>query len=495
MTSDALHTVILNLLVAQGLMGAFDTLWHHELRCALPQQANAAAELRLHATRALRYGVLFAGLAWFAWGRWWLVALWLIVAIEVALTLRDFVIEDQTRSLPPSERVTHTVLAINGGVAFGLLAWYSPAWWALPTGLHGSPHGWQSGVLSLFAAGVAASGVRDALASRALATRPPATRFDFAGDAPAQSCLVTGGSGFIGQALTRALLADGHRVTVLARNPRVVAQLFDGRAACVGSLGELNAATRFDVIVNLAGAPILGPRWSDARKRELTASRVGTTQALVDWIAVAAHKPRLMINASGIGYYGVQAENDTVNLTEADGPQACFPSQLCQQWEAAAHRVTGSNVALAVMRLGIVFGHQGALPSLLLPIQLGGGGRLGSGRQAQPWIHIDDVLGAMAWLCRGAAGLRPGSATVYNFVAPEVPTQAAWTRTAATVLRRPVWTWIPAPVIGLLLGEQATLLLDGARVAPARLQRDGYAFRFPGLRGALENLLGKESTS
>ncbi|MGT2459212.1 TIGR01777 family oxidoreductase [Cupriavidus basilensis] len=492
--SDTLHTVILNLLIVQGLMGAFDTVWHHELRCALPQQHNAAPELRLHAIRAVLYGVLFAGLAWFAWGGAWLVPLWAIIAIEILLTLRDFVVEDQTRSLPPSERVTHTVLAINGGVIFGLLAWHSQSWWQLPAGLHFNPQGWQSWVLSVFALGVAASGVRDALASRALAGRAGSVPvFDFAGAATArcaQSFLLTGGTGFIGQALVRALLADGHRVTIWARNPRVASQLFDGRAACVGALAELDPATRFDVVVNLAGAPILGSRWSAARKRSLVESRVGTTRALTAWLASATHRPRLLINGSAVGYYGIQADDDLRERTEASAPQDIFASQLCREWEQAAQAVAGLGIPLAILRLGVVYGHQGALPAMMMPVRLGFGGPMGSGRQAQSWVHIDDVLGVIAWLCRGAAPASEGAVAIYNLVAPETPTQVGLVRTAAAVLHRPAWMPTPAWPMRLALGEQATLLLDGLRAAPARLQQEGYAFRFPTLQLALEDLLG-----
>ncbi|MBB1631413.1 TIGR01777 family oxidoreductase [Cupriavidus sp. UME77] len=494
-TSGTLYTVILNLLIAQGLMGAFDTVWHHELRCALPQQHNAAPELRLHAIRAVLYGVLFGGLAWFAWGGAWLVPLWAIVAIEILLTLRDFVVEDQTRSLPPSERVTHTVLAINGGVIFGLLAWHSQAWWELPSGLHFHPQGWQSWVLSVFALGVAASGVRDAFASRSLAARAGAApSFDFAGADPsrrAQLFLLTGGTGFIGQALVRSLLADGHRVTIWARNPRVAAQLFDGRAACVGSLAQIDPAVRFDVVINLAGAPILGPRWSAARKRSLVESRVGTTRALAAWLAAAAHRPRLMINGSAVGFYGIQGDDDLSQRTEASAPQDIFASQLCQQWEDAARAVTPLGIPLAILRLGVVYGHQGALPAMLMPVWLGLGGPMGSGRQAQSWVHIHDVLGVIAWLCRGdAAQAAPAAVATYNLVAPDTPSQAGFVRAAATLLRRPAFMPTPAWPMRLALGEQATLLLDGLRVAPARLQQEGYAFRFPTLQLALEDLLG-----
>lgn len=123
-----LHDTILSLLALQGMIGAFDVIYHHELRCALPQQLSAAYELRLHAIRSCLYGAIFAGLAWFVWGGAWLFLLWGIVLIEVVLTLMDFVEEDRTRRLPSSERVTHTILAINGGVLFGLLGWLSLDW-------------------------------------------------------------------------------------------------------------------------------------------------------------------------------------------------------------------------------------------------------------------------------------------------------------------------------------------------------------------------------
>ncbi|MDR2189327.1 MAG: TIGR01777 family oxidoreductase [Azonexus sp.] len=495
MNETLLLTVILNLLLAQGLMGAFDTLWHHEIRCALPRQLNAAAELRLHAVRAVLYGVLFAGIAWFAWGGGFLILLWTIVGIEVALTLRDFVVEDQTRALPPSERVTHTLLAINGGALFGLLAWHSASWWALPTGLHWTPHGWHSGLLTACAIGVTASGLRDAVASRALFKRPAEARFDFAGGAPrrrARTFLLTGGTGFIGQTLVRALLADGHRVILWARQPRVASQLFDGRAACVASLAELDPATVIDIVINLAGAPILGPRWSAARQRTLIASRVETTRALGDWLAAAAHRPSLMISASAIGYYGIQRPDDPCSLDESAKAGNDFPARLCAQWEAAAAAATQIGMPLAIVRLGIVLGHQGALPAMLLPVRIGLGGPLAGGRQALSWIHVDDVIGAFAWLCRGdGAVIEPGQAAVYNLVAPEVVTQATFVRAAAATLRRPALTPTPAWPLRLLLGESATLLLDGARVAPARLTGEGYAFRFPALKPALAALLGQ----
>ena len=161
--------LLLTLLIVQAVMGAFDTIYHHELTVALPAQASARSELKVHALRSIIYGIIFAGLAWFVFGGWRVVLLWTLVIIEVVLTLIDFLIEDHTRMLPQSERVLHTLLAIGGGAAFTVLALQTPAWWELPTELAAVDYAWKSWFLTLATCGVTLSGVRDALAARTLA--------------------------------------------------------------------------------------------------------------------------------------------------------------------------------------------------------------------------------------------------------------------------------------------------------------------------------------
>ncbi len=483
-------SIVLTLLVVQGLLGAFDVIYHHELRVALPRQPGAATELRIHAIRAVLYGILFGGLAWFVWGGFALLALGAIVLVEVVLTLWDFIEEDRSRLLPPSERVLHTILAINGGAAFGLLCVHAPLWWALPTGLQQTSHGWVSWVLTAMAIGVTASGVRDGLASRMLTRRNAAAKaLDFG--QPAQHVLITGGTGFIGETLSRALLAGAQTVTVLTRDPLKAAYQFDGRVRCIRSLRDLHPSTRVDVVINLAGERITGPRWTPARKQALIDSRLQTTRELVAWVAGAAHKPRLMISASAVGYYGVQAPEETRDLCEEDAAQPVFVSEMCQRWEACAAGVAVHGVPLALLRLGLVFGHQGALPAMRLPFLLGLGGPIGGGRQVMSWVHIDDVLGVIAHLMRhpdprGAQG-------VYNVTAPHPVTQAEFARALGRICRRPSVMRVPGAVFRWLLGEQATLMLDGARVYPARLAQSGYRFRFPRLNAALIDLQGEPS--
>jgi uncharacterized protein len=479
------HLLALQLMAVQGCVGAFDTLYHHELTEALPRRPGATRELSIHAARALIYSTLFIGLSAWAFQGLWALALILVFIVEVGLTLWDFVVEDQTRLLPATERITHTLLAMNGGAFVVLLMQNTPQWLAMPAALAWQPHGALSVFLALCGIGVGLSGLRDGWAAHAIGKQ---ALHD--GDAPElvfgpseRSFLVTGATGFIGQRLVHALLRNGHRVTVLTRQPRQAAWLFDGRVDCVGSMAQLPASRRFDIVVNLAGARVLGWRWTAARRAALRESRVGLTRKVVAWIAAAEHKPAMLLSASAIGYYGVQRPGDNTVLTESDGPQAIFMSELCREWEQTAQGAAVHGVKVACLRLGVVLGAQGALPMMLLPVKLGLGGPLGGGAQWMSWIHVDDVIKGIAHVCRA------GEAGIYNFTAPETPTQTQFSRAAATVLRRPHGFPTPGMPMRLLLGEQADLLLEGQRVAPERLQASGFEFSYPNVDGALRSLI------
>lgn len=309
-------------------------------------------------------------------------------------------------------------------------------------------------------------------------------------DATPRTVLVTGATGFIGRRLVDALLRDGHAVIVLTRSPGQAARSFGGRVRCIGAMPELPADCPVDVVVNLAGARILGPRWNDKRMAALRRSRIALTDSVVEWIAHAAHKPFLMLSGSAIGYYGIQALGDATPLDEHAPPQPVFMSDLCREWEAAAYAAAQHGVQVECMRFGLVLGRQGALPMMLLPVRLGLGGRLGSGRQWLSWIHVDDVLGAMAHRWRQALSHpAPGGCSgATNFTAPECVPQVEFSRTAARVWHRPSVLPTPGWPLRLALGEQADLLLEGQRVVPARLAREGYVFRHPGLEAALRSL-------
>jgi uncharacterized protein (TIGR01777 family) len=475
------HLLALQLMAAQGCLGAFDTIYHHELTEALPGWPTARRELSIHAVRALIYSALFIGLSAWEFHGWWALALLLVFSIEIVLTLWDFVVEDRTRLLPATERVTHTVLAMNGGAFIVLLAIGTPQQWAMPTALVWQPHGALSVFLALCGAGVGLSGLRDALAARAIG-RATDVVADVRFDDTARSFLLTGATGFIGQRLVRALLRDGHRVTLLTRQVRQAAWMFDGRVECINDMAQLPSSRKFDAVINLAGARILGWRWTAARRAVLRQSRIGLTRKVVDWIAAAEHKPAMLLSASAIGYYGTQPRGDDAVLTERNGPQPMFMSDLCREWEDAAHQAEAYGVRVACMRFGLVLGRQGALPMMLLPIKLGMGGPLGGGGQWLSWIHVDDLIAGVAhlWRQRGTGS--------YNFTTPDSLPQAAFSKVAASVLRRPSVVPTPGWPMRLLLGEQADLLLEGQRVAPSRLQAEGFVFRYPTLVAALRSI-------
>jgi uncharacterized protein (TIGR01777 family) len=297
--------------------------------------------------------------------------------------------------------------------------------------------------------------------------------------------LVTGATGFIGRLLVEALIADGHRVLVLSRQPLRASRLFGPRVACHATLDAIAPDQAVDVVINLAGARILGLPWTARRRQALLASRVGLTRNLVDWMGRRAQRPRLLLSASAIGYYGVQPQGDGTLLTENSPPQPVFMSTLCQQWEQAAAAAAGLGVRVACFRMGLVLGHGGALPPMLLPVRLGLAGRLGTGRQWVSWVHIDDVISALAWLCRAEGG--PQVQTV-NLTAPQALRQIDFMRAAAQVLHRPCWLPLPAWPMRLALGEQADLLLEGQRVHPQALLDRGFTFAFPALESALRDL-------
>ncbi|MEQ1775692.1 MAG: NAD-dependent epimerase/dehydratase family protein, partial [Burkholderiales bacterium] len=375
--------LLLTLLIVQAVMGAFDTIYHHELTVALPAQASARSELYIHALRSIIYGVIFAGLAWFVFGGGWITALWALVAVEVVLTLIDFLIEDRTRVLPQSERVLHTLLAIGGGAAFMVLALQTPAWWRLPSELVPADYGWKSWFLTLAAVGVTLSGVRDALAARTLSRVKPVAPLDVGG--PHLRFLIAGGTGFIGTALTRRLIAGGHDVTLVARNPARAALQFGGAARCIHATAALSAAEPFDVVINLAGAPVVGTPWTRARKRVLLESRLAPTEDLLRYAARAITRPRVWIQASAIGYYGQSATNIDEQSTATAGD---FASELCHRWEARAETCAALGIRYVALRFGLVMGRSGgSFPPLLLGLKLGAGSVIGGGRQFVSWIH------------------------------------------------------------------------------------------------------------
>lgn len=471
--------LFLNLLIAQALLGAFDTLYHHELKVALPQKLTARTELTIHFIRSVLYGLLFLGLAWFEWHGH---LIWLVIGlvlVEVVLTLIDFVIEDQTRLLPASERITHTLLAINGGAAFVVLAIILSDWYAQTTQLTFIDYGWRSWFLSIAAIGVTVSGLRDGLAAWQLHRIDLKLKLDLGGNH--KRLLISGGTGFIGTALCTELLRAGHNLTLLSRHPVAAAIQYSGKVRVVTSIAELSDDEQFDVIINLAGAPVVGPRWSESRKAVLLGSRLNTTKELMSFVRRARFRPSVWVQASAIGFYGTHSDHP---LDENDPAGDGFAASLCQRWEELTTELESLGVRRVILRFGLVFGRSGgSLPMMLLSFRFGVGAILGNGQQHMSWIHIEDLLQLIAQVI--ADDSINGK---INAVAPNNPTYEEFARLTGKQLHRPVWLRFPASVLRKALGEMASLFVDGPEILPARLQQMKFQYRFPTLRSALMDL-------
>jgi len=306
--------------------------------------------------------------------------------------------------------------------------------------------------------------------------------------------IITGGTGLIGRALAESLAIDRHDAIVLSRSPEkssllvsVRVERWDGRTA--SGWGAL--ADGADAIVNLAGESIGGEnmvalitkRWTPERKQLIRSSRVNAGMAVQQAIEAAKQKPQVLIQASAVGYYGMHGDDQVTEDTLAGGDAL---AKICLDWEATTAEVDRLGVRRAVIRTaGVVMSTQGgALPFMLLPFKLFVGGRLGNGKQWFSWIHVQDQVRAIRFLIDN-----PDASGAFNVCAPNPLTNADLSRVIGRVMRRPSFMPMPAFAMRLLLGEKATLVLDGQRQMPRRLQQMGFQFRFPDVESALRDLL------
>lgn len=474
---------LFTLMSVQAVMGAFDNLWHHELQAQLPQRTSARRELGLHLVREAIYGIVFIGLAWWQWQGAFAALLAGLLAIEVGVTLADFLEEDRTRNLPPFERVLHTLLTISYGLFLALMAPVLWGWAQAPTALQPVDHGAWAPLLTLYGVGVLAWSLRNLLAWRQLGrvAAPAAPQPATMRRQPA--ILVTGATGFVGQALVAELCREGRRVIALSRDLRQARAQFGPGVWVVDDLDAIPAETRIDAIVNLAGARVLGLPWTAARRRTLLGSRVGITQRLVALMRRLEQRPRVLVSASAVGFYG--AVNDSSPCTEDRPPQPGeFQSDLCVALEHEARRAEALGVRVVRLRFGVVLGRDGgAYPMQALAARLGLGARLGSGHQPAPWLHRDDAIGLIRFALE-----QPQLSGAVNAVAPDVPVQADFAQALAQSFGRRAWLSAPAWPLRRLAGEMSTILLDGQRAVPAAALSAGYRFRHPTLQGALAEL-------
>ena len=298
--------------------------------------------------------------------------------------------------------------------------------------------------------------------------------------------VLAGGTGFIGNALVEALLERGDKVTLMTRDLPAAQQRWDGRVDARLWNGRdpgpwVMAIDGADAVVNLAGESVAGGRWTPERKLALIKSRVDSTRAVVKAIEAAKARPLVLVNASAVGYYGARPAGECAE----DAPQGSdFLAALCGQWEREARAAEKLDVRAVMTRFGVVLGRRGgALAKMLTPFRLGAGGPLGSGRQPFPWVHVDDAVGAILFAIDDAKLAGP-----LNVAAPEARTNKEFTKSLGRALRRPAFIPVPAFALRLALGEMSTLLLDGQRAVPAKLEARGYAFKHPSLDGALAAL-------
>jgi hypothetical protein len=295
--------------------------------------------------------------------------------------------------------------------------------------------------------------------------------------------LVTGATGFIG----RRLLERLENPVVLSREPeRAMKALAKFRVAAVcwdpmRGPPTADVFTGIDAVFHLAGEPIASGRWTKARKQRICDSRVIGTKHLVDVLAKLDRRPRVLVSASAVGYYG--SRDDEV-LTETSAPGDDFLADVCVAWEKAASEAERLGVRVVLCRNGVVLGHGGALEKMLTPFKLGLGGRLGSGRQWMPWIHLDDLVALLLFVAE-----REDIRGPVNAVAPTPITNREFTRSLARALHRRAI--LPAPYFGmrLMFGQFASVLFASQRVIPEVETKAGFKFRYPEIDSALEEIL------
>lgn len=295
--------------------------------------------------------------------------------------------------------------------------------------------------------------------------------------------LITGGTGFVGSHLAQHLLHGGYHVIILTRD-QTKAQAISG-ATYIENLSDIHSTDDIDFIINLAGAPI-SERWSAAYQQKLLESRINVTTKVIELIQRLVKKPKKLISASAIGYYG----SWNIEALDENSPfHAGFTHDLCDQWEVCAKQAEKYGTQTIIIRLGVVLGKNGgALSKMILPFLLGLGGRVGSGHQYFSWIHMDDVVSSLLFMMQ-----RDTNASVYNLTAPNPVTNKNFANALGDVLKRPTILPFPGFMVKLIFGEMGkTLLLEGQRVMPKALEAEGYSFQFKYIQEALCDILKKK---
>ncbi|MDF5728801.1 MAG: TIGR01777 family oxidoreductase [Rhizonema sp. PD38] len=300
---------------------------------------------------------------------------------------------------------------------------------------------------------------------------------------------ITGATGFVGSRLVKRLQEEGMEVLVLTRNTAFAQKIFPSTAfpnVEIAAYTQSEPSFRHQLatcegVVNLAGEPIGEGRWTPERKQEILNSRKLGTQKIVEAILNTNPKPKVLVNASAIGYYGT---SETTVFDEKSLPGQDFLAQVCQSWEAEAQKVTDLGVRLIILRFGIVLGMGGALGKMIAPFKLFAGGPIGSGQQWFSWIHLDDVVNLII-----IALTKPEMQGIYNATAPHPVRMTELSKTMGQVMNRPSWLPVPAFAMEALLGDGAKVVLEGQQVLPQRTLATGFQYQYSYLQPALEQIL------
>lgn len=297
-------------------------------------------------------------------------------------------------------------------------------------------------------------------------------------------CVISGGTGLIGRHIVEYLLQKGHYVGVWSREPgresRTAVQSFSWDAAREEPPEE--SLNKMDAVFHLAGEPVF-QRWNAAAKERIRDSRVLGTRHLVDAIGRVQHKPAVLVCASAVGYYGDRGDEI---LTESSAPGEGFLADVCRQWETEAARAGQFGLRVVQLRIGFVLARKGGALGQMTPVfRAFVGGRLGSGKQWMPWIHVTDVAQMFIYAAETA-----GVSGVWNAGSPNPVTNGEFTRELGKALHRPALFAVPRLALRLAFGEFGPHMLDSARAVPDAAFKAGYQFRYPELAPALRNLLG-----
>ncbi len=290
---------------------------------------------------------------------------------------------------------------------------------------------------------------------------------------------VSGASGFIGSAVVRRLEAGGHQVSRMVRGTAKAGEIHWIPAGAL----ETEPLEGFDAVVHLAGENISG-RWTHSKKARILNSRVQGTLTIAATLARLQRKPKVLVSASAIGFYGSRGDE---TLDESSTAGSDFLAEVARQWESATEAASRAGIRVVLTRFGVVLGEGGgALKKMLGPFRMGVGGRIGSGQQWMSWVALEDVAGAVAHAIANESVRGP-----VNVVAPNPVRNAEFTRTLGEVLKRPTMFPMPEFAVKLAFGEMGeSLLLGSQRVTPKKLQESGYPFQVPELKGALESAIG-----